>query len=75
MNPPRMTTQEVERCRPGYSPVDTYEEAQTACVSPGHAEFLWWMIEAEKDLRPLMEEEEQAIAASTEGIAPIFPRE
>ena len=68
-----------------YSPVDTYEEAKTAlrwtlsrpvtaCVSPSHAEFLWWMIEAEKELRPLTQEDEAAIAASTEGISPIFPR-
>ena len=71
--------------KPWYSPVDTYDEARTAlrwtlsrpvtsCVSPGHAEFLWWMIEAEKELRPLMEGEENAIAASAEGIEPIFPR-
>jgi len=71
--------------KPWYSPVDTYDEARTAlrwtlsrpvtaCVSPGHAEFLWWMIEAEKELRPLMEGEENTIAASTEGIEPIFPR-
>ena len=46
----------------------------TACVSPGHAKFLWWMIEAEKELRPLMECEENTIAASTERIEPIFPR-
>jgi predicted aldo/keto reductase-like oxidoreductase len=57
-----------------YSPVDTYDEARTvlrwtlsrpvtACVSPGHAEFLWWMIEAEKELRPLMEGEANTIAA------------
>jgi len=68
-----------------YSPVDTYEEAKkalswtlsrpvTSCVSPSHAEFLWWMIEAEKELQPMMQEDEAAIAASTEGIAPIFPR-
>jgi predicted aldo/keto reductase-like oxidoreductase len=68
-----------------YSPVDTYEEAKkalswtlsrpvTSCVSPSHAEFLWWMIEAEKELQPMMQEDEAAIAASTEGIAPIFSR-
>ncbi len=68
-----------------YSPVDTYEEAKkalnwtlsrpvTACVSPSHAEFLWWMIEAEKELQPLTQEDEKAVAASTEGIASIFPR-
>ena len=66
-----------------YSPVDTYEEARTAlrwtlsrpvtaCVSPSHAKLLWWMIEAEKDMTPLRLEEEEAIARSTENIAPIF---
>ena len=68
-----------------YSPVDTYKEARnglrwtlsrpvTACVSPGHVEFLWWMIDAEKELTSLTPEEEQAIAHATEHIAPIFPR-
>ena len=66
-----------------YSPVDTYEEARsalrwtlsrpvTACVSPGHAELLWWMIDAEKEITPLTPSEEEAIAHSTEIIAPIF---
>ena len=68
-----------------YSPVETYEEAKTAlrwtlsrpvtaCVSPSHAELLWWMIRAEKELEPLSHEDENAVAASTEGITPIFPR-
>ena len=66
-----------------YSPVDTYEEARTAlrwtlsrpvtaCVSPSHAEFLWWMIDAEKEVTPLTPEDEEAIALSTESVAPIF---
>ena len=66
-----------------YSPVDTYEEARTAlrwtlsrpvsaCVSPSHAEFLWWMIDAEREITPLTPEDEEVIARSTEGIAPIF---
>ena len=66
-----------------YSPVDTYEEARTAlswtlsrpvtaCVSPSHAELLWWMIDAEKELTELTPDEQEAIAGSTEGIAPIF---
>ena len=66
-----------------YSPVDTYEEARTAlrwtlsrpvtaCVSPGHAELLWWMIDAEKELTPLTSEDEKVISQSTEGITPIF---
>ena len=66
-----------------YSPVDTYEEARTAlrwtlsrpvtaCVCPGHAELLWWMIDAEKEMTPLTPEDEEAIACSTAGIEPIF---
>ena len=66
-----------------YSPVDTYEEARTAlrwtlsrpvtaCVSPSHAEFLWWMIDAEKEVTPLTPEDEEAIVLSTESVAPIF---
>ena len=66
-----------------YSPVDTYEEARTAlrwtlsrpvtaCVCPSHAELLWWMIEAEKEITPLTSEEEDAIAQSTDNITPIF---
>ena len=66
-----------------YSPVETYEEARTAlrwtlsrpvtaCVCPGHAKFLWWMIDAEKEITPLGAEEEEAIARSTEEITPIF---
>ena len=71
-----------------YSPVETYEEAKTAlrwtlsrpvtsCVSPSHAELLWWMIEAEKelaDLTALTPQEGKAIASATQDIAPIFPR-
>ena len=66
-----------------YSPVDSYEEARmalswtlsrpvTACVSPGHAELLWWMIDAEKEIRPLTPADEEAIARSAEIVAPIF---
>ena len=66
-----------------YSPVDTYEEARialswtlsrpvTACVSPSHAELLWWMIDAEKEITPLTPEDEEAIAQSTKLIEPIF---
>ena len=66
-----------------YSPVDNYEEARTAvrwtlsrpvtaCVSPSHAEFLWWMIDAEREIIPLTSEDEEVIARSTEGITPIF---
>ena len=66
-----------------YAPVDSYEEARTAlrwtlsrpvtaCVCPSHAELLWWMIDAEKELTPLGVEEGKAIARSTEEITPIF---
>jgi aryl-alcohol dehydrogenase-like predicted oxidoreductase len=66
-----------------YSPVDTYEEARTAlswtlsrpvtaCVSPSHAELLWWMIDAEREIAPLTLEGEEAVARSTEGVTPIF---
>ena len=69
-----------------YSPVDTYEEARTAlrwtlsrpvtaCVCPSHAELLWWMIDAAKEIRSLTPQEEEAIARSTENMTPIFPME
>jgi aryl-alcohol dehydrogenase-like predicted oxidoreductase len=69
-----------------YSPVESYEEAKiafrwtlsrpvTACVSPSHAELLWWMIDAEKEITPLTAEDELVVAGSTGGVAPIFPRE
>ena len=80
--------QEERGTKAWYSPVETYEEAKTAlrwtlsrpvtsCVSPSHAELLWWMIEAEKelaDLTALTPQEEKAIASATQDIAPIFPR-
>lgn len=66
-----------------YSPVDTYEEAKTAlnwtlskpvtsCVSPSHAELLWWMIDAEKESKLMTLEDENMVAKSTNGILPIF---
>jgi aryl-alcohol dehydrogenase-like predicted oxidoreductase len=66
-----------------YSPVETYQEARTAlrwtlsrpvtaCVSPSHAELLWWMIDAEKEITSMTSEDEKVIARSTEGITPIF---
>ncbi len=69
-----------------YSPVESYEEAKialrwtlsrpvTACVSPGHAELFWWMIEAEKEITALTPEDEKAAELATAGVAPIFPRE
>ena len=68
-----------------YSPVETYEEARsalrwtlsrpvTACVSPSHAELLWWMIDAERDFDQMPDQDEEAIVRSTEGVTPIFPR-
>ena len=69
--------------KPWYAPVDTFEEARaalrwtlsrpvTSCVSPGHAELLWWMIDAEREITPLTPEDEEAIVHSTEGVTPIF---
>ena len=69
--------------KPWYAPVETYAEARTAlgwtlsrpvtaCVCPSHAEFLWWMIDAEKEIRPLTLQDEHAVAQSTENITPIF---
>lgn len=68
-----------------YSPIGNYEEAKaafrwtlskpvTACVCPGHASFLWWMIDAEKEITRLAPQEERELAAATDGIAPIFPK-
>ncbi len=69
-----------------YSPVDTHEEAKlalrwtlsrpvTSCVCPGDVEYLWWMIDAEREVAPLTTEEKAAIINSTVGITPIFPME
>ena len=44
----------------------------TTCVSPSHAELLWCMIDAEKEMTPLTPDDEEAIALSTDVIAPIF---
>ena len=71
--------------KPWYCPVGTYEEAKaafrwtlsrpvTSCVCPSHAEFLWWMVEAEKEIAPMTPEDEAAIAHSAGGVDPIFPR-
>lgn len=68
-----------------YSPVDTYEEAVlglrftlskgvTAAVSPGHAQFLEWMCEAEKTLTPLTAPDEAALAERAHELAAIFPQ-
>jgi aryl-alcohol dehydrogenase-like predicted oxidoreductase len=66
-----------------YRPVETYEEAElglrftlsqpvTAAVSPGHEQFLDWMVEAEKNFSPLEEEELLEIADRAANLDPIF---
>ena len=66
-----------------YSPVDTYQEAKTAlswtlsqpvtsCVSPGHAELLWWMIDAEKEITKLSDKDKNLVKQSAQGITPFF---
>ena len=66
-----------------YAPVDSYAEALaalrwtlsrgvTACVCPSHAEFLWWMLDAEKEMQPLTAEDEKAIRESAADLTPIF---
>ena len=66
-----------------YSPVDTYKEAKsalnwtlsqpvTSCVSPGHAELLWWMIDAEKEITSLSTKDEILVKQSAKGITPFF---
>ena len=68
-----------------YHPVDTLEEAKmgfrftlsrpvTAATSPGHDQFLWWMCDIADAFAPLSAEEEQRVAAYTEGLEPIFPQ-
>jgi len=70
-----------------YQPVASLEEARrgmrwtlsrpvTSCVSPGHAEFLWWMIEAAAaSLAPMSPEEDEEMARASRGLDPIFRRE
>ena len=66
-----------------YSPVETYDEAKnalrwtlsqpvTSCVSPSHAELLWWMIDAEKEIAPATSAFEKNMSVSSEGVTPIF---
>ena len=67
-----------------YEPVDSPEEAAaalrwtlarpvTACVSPSHAELLWWMCDAADDLAPMSDAEQKALAETSQGLVPIFP--
>ncbi|SVC16114.1 uncharacterized protein METZ01_LOCUS268968 [marine metagenome] len=66
-----------------YNPVETYAEAKaalqwtlslpvTSCVSPSHAELLWWMVDAEKEIEPLSKDDGVKIADTTKGVKPIF---
>jgi len=66
-----------------YRPVESYEEAElglrftlsqpvTAAVSPGHEEFLDWMIEAERHYRPLGAEEDTLLRSRAAELNPIF---
>ncbi|MGI6208698.1 MAG: aldo/keto reductase [Anaerolineae bacterium] len=68
-----------------YAPVESYEEARwglrftlslpvTAAVSPGHAELLWWMVDAAEELEPLSESEQAQLAQMAGGLTPIFPQ-
>ena len=66
-----------------YMPVETYDEAKsalhwtlslpvTSCVSPSHGELLWWMVDAEKEIGDLSQNDKATIDDSTIGITPIF---
>ena len=66
-----------------YMPVQTYDEAKsalhwtlslpvTSCVSPSHGELLWWMVDAEKEIGDLSQNDKATIDDSTIGITPIF---
>ena len=66
-----------------YMPVETYDEAKsalhwtlslpvTSCVSPSHAELLWWMVDAEKEIDTLSQNDRATMDNSTIGITPIF---
>ena len=66
-----------------YMPVETYDEAKsalhwtlslpvTSCVSPSHGELLWWMVDAEKEIGDLSQDDKATIDDSTIGITPIF---
>ncbi len=67
-----------------YSPVESHEEAElalrftlsqpiTAAVSPGHADFLWWMCEIADHFTPLSQEEEARVRQMSQGLQPVFP--
>jgi len=68
-----------------YAPVDSPQEAAlalrwtlsrpvTACVSPSHAELLWWACDAaSKDTSPLSSAEERRLFQAAESVRPIFP--
>ena len=80
---PRENRHEGNWQKAWYNPVESYDEAKTAlrwtlslpvtsCVSPSHAELLWWMIDAEKEIKPLSKNDDTTIANKTNGITPIF---
>ena len=67
-----------------YRPVENYEEALmglrftldqgvTAALTPGHAQFLDWAIQAAEDYAALTDAELVEIAERAKGLAPIFP--
>jgi aryl-alcohol dehydrogenase-like predicted oxidoreductase len=67
-----------------YSPAETYAEAElslrftlsqpvTAAVSPGYAEYLWWMCDIADHLTPLSEAEQASLVKMSKGLAPVFP--
>lgn len=68
-----------------YAPVESYEEALwglrftlslpvTAAVSPGHAELLWWMVDAAEEFQPLTDEEQARLIEMAKDLTPIFPQ-
>ncbi len=69
-----------------YAPVDDTAEASlalrfalslpiTAVVSPGHAELLWWAVDAADVFEPLSEAEAARLARQSEGLDPVFQQE
>jgi aryl-alcohol dehydrogenase-like predicted oxidoreductase len=69
-----------------YCPVETYEEARmalrftltrpiTSCVSPSHADLLWWACDAAEEFTPIGEDEVEEFSQLGEGLDPIFPQE
>lgn len=68
-----------------YKPVDTYADAAlalrftlgkpvTAAVMPSHADLHWWGCDAARNLKPLTEGEEAALAERARSLDTIFPQ-